>query len=210
MIDPSIIEEAYSELNIPILKEGILPPEDIKIVNVNKDHVLERMKKLIFDIQSMLQRIDDSDNNDGEDDYSEEDDDIRDEMKTALKTSIMKMIERFEAIANKAWKEESEEVEKEGEDGDDEDDEDNDEDEDDEDNDEDENNEDNDEDDEDDEKKDNEPGVLTLFHTESITSPLGINYTIIETNENKSLLKDPQGETFKIGNDVLRKWKSNK
>ena len=101
MIDPSIIEEAYAELNevqeVKTIKEEKLVYKPRKIqeseaykrflienpafismpeegVEVERDPVIERMRKLISDIQSMLFKLDD---NVGDEDAGKEDDDIR-------------------------------------------------------------------------------------------------------------------------------------
>jgi len=203
MIDPSIIEEAYTELNeVKEIKSKSIKEEKLiykprKIqesevyqqflvenpvymskddIEVECDPVVERMRKLINDIQSMLFKLDD---NVYDKEAGKEDDDIRDEMKAAMKISILKMIERLEEVAKKEWKEEeeeeAEEVEKEEE-----------------------------------EVKEDGPEILKLFPTEEVISPQGVNYTIIEINENKALLQDPHGEQFKIETNTLKKWKSNK
>ncbi len=226
MIDPSIIEEAYTELNeVKEIKSKSIKEEKLiykprKIqeseayqqflienpvymskddIEVERDPVIERMRKLINDIQSMLFKLDD---NVYDKEAGKEDDDIRDEMKAAMKTSILKMIERLEEVAKKEWKEEAEEeaeeeVEEEAEEEAEEEVEEEEEDE-------------KEEEKEEEEVKEDGPEILKLFPTESVTSPQGINYTIIEINENKALLQDPHGEQFKIETNTLKKWKSNK
>ena len=221
MIDPSIIEEAYTELNeVKEIKSKSIKEEKLiykprKIqeseayqqflienpvymskddIEVERDPVIERMRKLINDIQSMLFKLDD---NVYDKEAGKEDDDIRDEMKAAMKTSILKMIERLEEVAKKEWKEEAEEeaeeeveeeAEKEVEEEEAE----------------------KEVEKEEEEVKEDGPEILKLFPTESVISPQGVNYTIIEINENKALLQDPHGEQFKIETNTLKKWKSNK
>jgi len=53
-----------------------------------------------------------------------------------------------------------------------------------------------------------ESNFFKLFPTESVISPQGKEYKIIEINENKSLIEDGNGEKFKVDTNILKMWKN--
>jgi len=190
MLDSRIIDEAYNEINILQIKEEIdSPKEEIKL-----DPKFERIKKLVSDIQNMIYRIQDS----YTDEYGKEDNDLRDEMKKSLNKTMYKMVDRLKDILenNEEKKDEGEEKKDEGEEKKEEGEEKKDE------------GEEKKDEDKEEEKKEEESNLFKLFPTESVISPQGKEYKIIEVNEHKSLIEDNSGDKFKVDTNILKMWKN--
>lgn len=202
MFDAQIINEAYDELN----EEGLAKIAPEEKYEDKRDPKIERIRKLVSDIQGILYKIEDSAY---DQEFGKEDDDIRDEMKKSLTKTMVKMVDRLKEVVGEDPKKKDKEEDKE-EDSKDEESEDE---------------EDDDEEDKEDKEEDKEETekeleknskeeivsqIMKLFPTESVKSPQGKEYAIVEINEEKSLLKDiASGENFKIDTNILRKWKNN-
>ncbi len=209
MINPDIINEAYNELNEDITE--VVAKDTVE--EKKRDPKIERIKKLVNDISGLLYKLED---NPYDVEFGKEDDDIRDEMKKTISKTIVKMVDRLKDIVSGEAKDGKKEEEKEDKEEDKKDKEDDDKEEDDKEDDKKDKEEDkeddkeeNDEDDEDKKTEQKGPEMLKLFPTESVISPQGKKYIIIEMNDDKSLLKDSDGENFKIDTDILRNWKNN-
>lgn len=216
MLDPRIIEEAYDEIQYSYKRldeSGLV----IESESNDKKPEVDKIKKLVNNISSLLHKFDDI-----------EDKDSISDIISAVNKSIVKMVDQLTSIVNDVKEEKNDEGDDKKTDSDSKDTKDSsdnkdrpDDDDSDKDNDEKDSKKDEDDDkvkdkyddkydDKKDDKKEEESQMLKLFPTESVTSPQGIEYTILEVNEDKSLLKDiANGEKFKIDNKILKKWKSS-
>ena len=204
MLDPRIIDEAYNELNNAPLNES---SPVLIIESDDKEYDMKKVKKLVNDISSLLHKFDDI-----------EDKESMSDIMIAVQKSVVKMVDELKTEVCSTKKKEdakedddekdddkekkSKDDEKKDEDKDDKGDEDGSE----------EADKDEKENDNDDEEKAEEvTNMLKMFPTtESITSPQGVEYLIVEANIKKSTVKDLlTGEQFKIDTDILKKWKNS-
>ena len=96
MIDPRIIDEAYKELSAQSLNESDTTPVAANNpIKEKRDPKIERIKKLVNDISSLLYKLED---NPYDAEFGKEDDDLRDEMKKLASKTIVKMVNRLKDI----------------------------------------------------------------------------------------------------------------
>jgi hypothetical protein len=224
MIDISILEEACNELENDELKGKTITEDcgESCCSNCEKkppvDKKYERVRLLINDISSMCYSL--QGNSYDDKDYGKEDDDLRNELKAKQADLLYKSISRLKEIFDGDLKKEEKKDDDKKEEKDDdkkddvkEDDDKKKEDEDSDKKDDDKEEKKDDDKEKDDDKKPKETNDISklfanLSKDESITSPKGETFSIIDLNEERSVVKNIKtGEKFTVENSVLLKWK---